>query len=69
VTLFPWQKRAQKEKKLRENAETDLAHAQAQWPHIYRAIAPLRRERLANGWTELVADIFGDSPPRKERRQ
>lgn len=62
---FPWQRRADRERKKREAAEHRLAGVVGQWPEVHAAVAPLRRERNLNGWTDTIVSIFEAPESRK----
>ena len=48
-----------------KTSEKKLETVQEQWPAVQRAVAPLRRERRLNGWTDTIVGIF-ESPEQKD---
>jgi hypothetical protein len=65
---LPWQRRADEETEHRREVEQHLARIHGQWPRVHAAVAPLRRERILNGWTDHIVNIFASPPSRKDHR-
>lgn len=59
MNLRPWKKRAESERRKRERAEERLRLAERDWRFIDPMVEAARRENEPDGWTAIVASIFG----------
>ena len=57
---FPWQRRADEERRHRVDAERRLAATRADWTKVRDHTAELRRQKDLNGWTTVVTALFAD---------
>jgi hypothetical protein len=61
---FPWNRRADDEKDLRDRYEERLRDTQAQRPTVLHVAGDIRRHDTINGWTGTITAIFG-TPKRR----
>lgn len=57
---FPWQDRADEERRLRKVAEARLAKAESNWPVVREHANALREQRELNGWTGVADALFAN---------
>ena len=55
---FPWNRRADRERDAREEAEERLAEVRRDWHRVNQAVAETRREAQLNHFTATITTIF-----------
>lgn len=64
---FPWQRRADEERRHRVLAEKRRDAAWADWAEVKYAHRELRHQKVMNGWTQITVAIAAGS--REKKRQ
>lgn len=64
---FPWRRRAEAAEQARKAAERKAREAEAQWPHVRKAVEPLRIHASLNGWTDIAVSVFGGQPRKDDK--